>query len=206
MKKSYLRTSIAFACAFGLVACGGSDPDLVLQISSISGLTMDGLTVSNNGGTPEAVDYKLGYFRFKDMIGSDSNFDIKVEHDPSNAKCTVFNGKGKTATWSPTNIAIQCIANPHNVTATITGLTSAATGLVVVNGSARYEIAAGTTTYEFTKYDETKVPKVPISGQVGDGVAYGFVVLTQPTGKTCSIPNGGGIMGSTDVTITIDCK
>lgn len=204
MKNYYLRTSVALACAIGLVACGGSDNDLVLRISSITGLTAAGLTVSNNGGTPEAIAPGNSFYDFKNRIGSDSNYDVKVAHDPDNATCTVINGKGKTATWSPNNIILRCIPIPHNVTAKIIGLTPTATGLVVVNGNAQYEIPAGTELYEFTKYAADG--KTPESGQVGDGVAYGFVVLTQPAGKTCTIPNGGGIMGKTDVVITIDCK
>ena len=206
MKIFTLRTSAAIlACAFGLVACGGSDEDLVLQIRSISGLTKD-MTVRNNGGAAEPIKAGATFFNFPGLIGSDSDFNIEVIDQPLNAKCTVYNGKGKTGTYSPNNIVMECIATPHNVTATVSGLTS--NGLVVVNGSMQYTIpanaTANATTFEFTRTgaDGTK------TGQVGDGVAYGFVVLTQPTtptAQTCVIENGGGIMGNKDVVIAIKC-
>jgi hypothetical protein len=203
MKKYYLRTCVALACAFGLAACGGDDADLQLRVSII-GLTKTGLTLKNNGGEPEPVDHLLTVFTFKDWIGTDSNFFIETVGQPSNANCKVENGKGKTSTYAPNNIFVQCTPNPHNVIAKITGLAGATTNLVVVNGSARHEIAPATTSYKFTKYAADGI--TAISGQVGDGVAYGFVVLTQPTGKTCTIPNGGGIMGAADVTIDIICE
>lgn len=202
MKNFKLRTSAAIlACAFGLVACGGSDEELILQIRSITGLTKD-MTVRNNGGAPVTIVAGSNFFNFPGFIGSDSNFNIEVVSEPSNAKCTVYNGKGKTGAYSPNNIIMECIPTPHNVTANITGLTSS--GLVVVNGSTQYTIPAGTRVFEFTRTaaDGTK------TGQVGDGVAYGYVVLTQPStpsAQTCVVANGGGIMGDKDVVITITC-
>lgn len=200
MKTNYLRTCAALACAFGLVACGGGDDDLVLQFR-ISGLTKPGLTVSNNGGAPETVESGATFYAFKNRIGSDANFDIKADTSPTGTTCEVINGKGKTSSYAPTNIFVVCTPIPHNVSATITGLGDNA-GLVVVNGAAQYAIPAGATTFSFTLKDATGQVT---GGQVGDGVAYGFSVLTQPANRTCTIPDGGGIMGSTDVVININC-
>jgi hypothetical protein len=200
MKNFTLRTSLALACAASLVACGGGRDDLILQIRSITGLTKD-MTVRNNGGTPLTVAAGSTYFNFPGNIGEDESFNIEVATQPANATCTVYNGKGKTGAYSPNNIIMECIATPHNVTANVVGLTG--TGLVVVNGTAQYTIPAGSTSFNFTttNADGTK------SGQVGDGIAYGFVVLTQPTNpaQNCIVQNGTGVMGSTDVVITIKC-
>jgi hypothetical protein len=201
MKNLILRSSLALACAAGLVACGGGDDELILQIRSINGLTKDGLTVRNNGGTPQAIPAASTYFNFPGLIGSDSDFNIEIVTQPPNATCVVYNGKGKTGSYSPNNIFMECTATPHNVTATVTGLTG--TGLVVVNGTRQYPIPANTTSFSFTTTaaDGTK------SGQVGDGVAYGFVVLAQPSNpaQTCVVENGTGVMGNTDVVIAIKC-
>ena len=92
MKIFKLRTSAAIlACAFGLVACGGSDEQLILQIRSISGLTKD-MTVRNNGGAPQEIKAGATFFNFPGFIGSDSDFNIEIVTEPSNAKCTIFNG------------------------------------------------------------------------------------------------------------------
>ncbi len=200
MKTYYLRTVAALACAFGLVACGGGDDDLLLQVR-ISGLTKTGLTLTNNGGEAEAVEAGASFYNFKNRIGSDSNFDIVAKTSPAGTNCEVINGKGKTSSYAPNNIFVVCTPIPHNVTANITGL-GANAGLVVVNGAAQYAIPASATTFSFTLKDaDGKVT----GGQVGDGVAYGFSVLTQPANQTCTIPDGGGIMGSVDVVININC-
>ena len=199
MKNFYLRTSLALACAFGLVACGGSKDELVLYVNA-AGVTKTGLTITNNNGTPLAVPVNTAVVSFPDRIGEDSNFDVTIATQPTNAVCTIENGRGKTGAFSPNNIFLRCVAIPHNVSATVTGLT--ATGLVVVNGAMQYTIAPNVPTFNFTltAADGTK------TGQVGDGSAYGFVILTQPTGQTCSIANGGGIMGNADVTnVAITC-
>ncbi len=199
MKNLYLRTSLALACAFGLAACGGGGGDLLLFISPIYGLTKDGMTIRNNGGTPVPVAAGSATYTFADRIGVDENFNIEIVTQPPNATCTVINGKGKTGSYTPTGIAINCIATPHNVSATVSGLVG--TGLEVVNGAQRYPITAnGVFSFTLTAADGTK------TGQVGDGNAYGYVILTQPTGQSCVVENGGGIMGSTDVTnINIKC-
>lgn len=199
MKTYYLRTVAALACAFGLVACGGGDDDLLLQVR-ISGLTKTGLTLSNNGGAAEPVEAGATFYNFKNRIGSDANFDI-VATSPAGTNCEVINGKGKTSSYAPTNIFVVCTPTPHNVTAKIVGLGDNA-GLVVVNGAAQYAIPAGSEIFKFTLTDAAG--KVT-GGQVGDGVAYSYAVLTQPANRTCTIPDGGGIMGSVDVVININC-
>jgi hypothetical protein len=200
MKTYYLRTVAALACAFGLVACGGGNDDLALAVH-VSGVTQNGLTLTNNGGEPEAVLTPWTSYIFKNPVGSDSNFEILVKTSPPGTTCEVINGKGKTSSYAPTNIFVVCSPIPHNVTATITGLGSNA-GMVVVNGPVQYTIPADATTFNFTLKDSTG--KVT-GGQVGEGIGYGFAVLTQPANKTCTIPNGAGIMGSTDVVININC-
>lgn len=205
MKNFYLR-SMAVACAFGLAACGGGGGDLLLGISPIYGVTKDGLTISNNGGTPVAILHGTTSYVFTEHIGTDTAFDIKIVTQPPNATCTIVNGKGTTGAYSPTGIAINCIANPYNVSAQVSGLTAVAADashLVVVNGALKYTIASGATdpfTYHFALADDgTKTT-------VGDGEAYGYVILTQPALQKCTLLNGGGIMGSADVSnLTITC-
>lgn len=201
MKKMFLRTGLALACAAGLAACGGNDDgDLLLRVF-INNLTKDGLTLSNNGGTALPVAAGSTFFDFPNLIAADSDFDIKVVTSPSNAVCTIYNGTGKSGTYAPQGIRVDCITKLHSLKASVTGLTGP---LVVVNGNVRFNIPAGTTVFDFTTYDaEGK----PVAGQVGDGQSYTLQVLTQPTGQTCTIANGTGVMGETDVTnIAIDCR
>jgi hypothetical protein len=202
MKNSYLPSSLALACAFGLAACGGGHNDLVLTINPIYGVTQDGLTVTNNGGTPEVIPKGTTFYSFTNMIGTDTNYNVQIATSPSNATCTVYNGQGKTGAYAPNNISINCVAIPHNVSATVTGLTGQ---LDVVNGSMQYKITPtllinGVFSFTLKAADGT------LTGQVGDGNAYGFVILNQPAGQKCDIANGGGVMGANDVTnVAITC-
>jgi hypothetical protein len=163
-------------------------------------LSQDGLTISNNGGSPIAVPKGTTYLDYPGGIGSDANFDIKVVTNPPNATCTPYFARGRAAGYSPTGIYIECVTTPHSVFANITGLTGQ--GLVIVNGANQWTIPAGTTRFDFTRRNE----KGEVTGgQVNDGSSYAFLVLSQPAGQTCSVTNGTGVMGNTDVTIGISC-
>lgn len=204
MKKMFLRSGMALALAAGLAACGGGgNADLVLRVF-INNLTKDGLTLSNNGGAPLPVPAFATTFDFPELIASDSDFDIKIVTSPSNAVCTIFNGTGQSGNFSPQGIRIDCITKMHSLKASVTGLTS--TGLVVVNGNVRFNIPPNTSPFDFTTYVDGK----PVAGQVGDGQSYTLQVLTQPTtpvAQTCTITNGTGVMGETDITnIAIACQ
>ena len=204
MKNLYLRTSVALACAFGLAACGGGGKNLQLVINPITGVTQDGMTISNNNGTPIPIPAGTGAFAFPDLIGNDTKFDIKIVTPPSNATCTVYNGTGKTGAYAPSGIAIQCIAIPHIVTAMVSGLSDTGT-VTVVNGSAFYNITASALVDG--KFELTKTVNGVKTGQVGEGDAYGFEVLHQPSSpaQNCTILDGGSIMDKLDVTIHINC-
>lgn len=202
MKNLFLRSSVALACVVGLVGCGGEDATLVLPVS-ISGVNKEGLTIRNNGGPALAVPLGVTLFQFPDLIAPDSDFNIEIVTKPSNATCSVVNGKGKSGAFSPNNISVVCIVNPFNVTGTVSGLKTA--GLIVINGADRTEIPANATTFTMTKVSaDGKVT----TGQVGDGYPYGLAIFQQPAAGSgvCTLQNGTGIMGAADVTnVKITC-
>jgi hypothetical protein len=201
MKSLYL-SSVAIACALSLVACGGDDGNLVLS-GSVSGVTKDGLVLKNNGGSPLTVAAGSTSFVFPDLVGTDTNFEITVDAKPSNVeKCTVFNGKGKTGTYSPVSIAVVCEIFQRDLGGSISGLDSS--GLILINGSDRQQIAAGATSFTMTKLatDGTYA-----SGRVPEGAPYGITVFQQPAGRTCAVSNGTGIMGGAAVTnVAVTCN
>jgi hypothetical protein len=91
---------------------------------------------------------------------------------------------------------VTCTIRQRALTATINNLTGS--GLVLINGSDKQTIPAGTKTWPMASVNE-------------DG-AYGVTVLTQPTGQTCAVSggssgNGSGIMGATETTtVTVTCS
>lgn len=192
MKSLYLRSSVALACALGLAACGGGDDNLLLA-GNVYGLLKDGLVIQNNGGPDLAIPAGATNFSFPQLISSDSDFNITVKALPPSTKCDVVNGKGKSGAYSVYSVEIRCVTSSYDLGGTISGLD--ATGLVLINGSQRKVIPAGATSFTMTAFADDGTTYV--SGRVPDGQPYGITILQQPTGRTCSVANGTGTMGST---------
>lgn len=203
MKSIYLRSGVALACALALAGCGGDDGNLLLG-GTVYGLTKDGLVLQNTkNNTTVAVPAGSSSFVFQELIGSDTEFEITVKTQPTAAKCDVTYGKGKTGAYNVTSIIVTCLTNSYELGGTISGLTS--DGLVLVNGSQRVTVAAGATSFKFTKL--LADGKIDPATKVPDGSPYGVSVLTQPAGKTCTVTNGTGTMGSADslTTVQVTC-
>jgi hypothetical protein len=185
MKSSILRAGVALACALGLAACGGGDGDQYLAGSITSGVTKDGLVLTNNGGDDLAVPAGATRFQFSQRISTDDQFKIEVKSYPSNVKpngCHIFNGSARANYYTIAQITMYCEIKTHPLVIKINGLSTS--GLVVINGTDRQPVAAGATTQTMNPVFE-------------DG-PYGITILQQPTGQTCSVSNGTGTMGSTD--------
>jgi hypothetical protein len=198
MKSSILRAGVvALACALGLSACGGGSGDLYLT-GTVSNVTKDGLVLQNNGGDDTPVTTPYTSFQFNNRVSTDDQFNVTVKSIPSNtSECHPINGKARANYYTIAQIAITCTIIQHPLTASIKNLTGS--GLVIVNGSDRHDVPAGTAS-------------VPMATVYEDG-AYGVSVLQQPTGQTCTVSggssgNGSGVMGSATegVTVTVTCS
>lgn len=194
MKSSILRAGVALACALGLAACGGGSGDLLLQGTINNGVTVDGrlaaltkegLVLTNNGGDELTIPAGATSFQFKRAVSTDDEFNIEVKAKPSNIDtCTISNGKARANYYTIAQVSITCYVKTHKFVIQIAGLTTS--GLVVVNGTDRKDVPAGTTSLKMDDVYE-------------DG-AYGVTVLQQPSGQTCRVENGTGTMGSDDTT------
>ena len=201
MKSLTLRSSVVLACALSVAGCGGGNKNLLLA-GSISGLTKDGLVLQNNG---EKLVIAAGQttFSFLTLLSNDEAFDVTVPSSPASADCTVANGKGKTGAYNVTSVLVTCVTHTFELGGKIDGLGDAS-GLVVVNGSDRQEIKAGATIFNMTRvYADNSYA----SGKVAQDAPYGVSILTQPTGRSCTVQNGTGTMGDKAVSsIQINCK
>jgi hypothetical protein len=197
MKSSILRAGVALACALGLAACGGGGGDLYLSGTITSGVTKDGLVLTNNGGDDLAIPAGATSFQFANRVSTDDQFDIKVKSKPSNvADCYIQNGTARANYYTIAQVSMYCVIKTHNLTVQINGLTGS--GLVLINGTDRQPVAPG----------ETSKLMAPV---YEDG-PYGIKVLQQPAGQTCTVSGGGsgngsGTMGSTDLNgdVVVNC-
>lgn len=194
MKSSYLRAGAALACAAALSACGGSDGELLLG-GSFSGVTKTGLVLTNNGGNRLEIPASTagngtGTFWFNDLVSTDDEYNVEVAGIPDNVqKCEIANGKGRAA-FNITTVQVICEFKRHELKGSISNLQGS--GLVLVNGSNRVDIGAGATSFAMATVPE-------------DGI-YGIAILQQPANQTCTIANGSGTMGKTDVTnVSVTC-
>jgi hypothetical protein len=183
MKSSILRAGVALACALGLAACGGGSGDLPLT-GSVIGVNKDGLVLQNNGGHDTAVAAPYTAFQFNDNVSTDDEFNVTVKSMPSNIEsCTVDYGKARANYYTIAQIRVVCSVKLHALQVAVSGLKNS--GLVLVNGSDRQEVPAGA-----TKQLMAKVP---------EDAPYGVAILTQPANQTCTVANGSGTMGATDL-------
>lgn len=189
MKSSYLRAGVALACALGLAACGGGGGEIYLG-GSVVGLTKDGLVLQNNGGSDLTVPAGASSFVFKDLIRTDSNYNVTVKSQPSNASCVVQGGTGNSGAFNVNSVVVVCTTFTHALGGTVSGV--AGGDVVVVNGSDKVTIHPGDTTFQMAK--------------VAEEAPYGLTILSQPAGLSCNIANGVGKMGTTDIgNVQVNC-
>ena len=120
-----------------------------------------------------------------------SAYNVTVKTNPAGQTCSVANGSGTVGSSDITNIAVTCAAAAtYQVGGTVSGLSArwcCRTTGVMTSASAR---AAGS-------------PSPPRSSA---GSAYNVTVKTNPAGQTCSVANGSGTVGSSDITnIAVTC-
>jgi hypothetical protein len=195
MKSSYLRAGVALACALGLAACGGGGAGDIYLGGTVYGLTKTGLVLQNNGGSDLAVEPSGAFatpFLFANLIGTDTPYDVTIKSKPSNADCTITNGKGTSGPFNVNTIAVTCVTHTHALAGSVSGLDLATDNLVVVNGADRVVIPPKSSAFSMAK--------------VAEDSPYGITILTQPAGLACSVANGVGKMGTTDVgNVQISC-
>jgi hypothetical protein len=174
-------TNIAVSCTVNHYTIGGT----------ISGLTASGLVLQDNGANNLAITAN-GTFTFSTPVPSGGTYAVTVLTNPSGETCVITNGSGIVGVSNVTNIAVNCSANHYTIGGTISGLTAGASLVLQDNGASNLTITAnGTFTFA------TPLPS---------GGTYAVTVLTNPSGETCQVTNGSGIVGVSNVTnIAVSC-
>ncbi len=209
MKILTLRSCVVVACAFALASCGGGSSNLLLG-GIVTGLTKSGLSVQNGNGTPLEIPAGASSFGFSQLLSSDESFDVKIVTQPTGAKCSVSDGKGTTGSFDITSVRIICVTNTYNLGGTITG-TLDVNGLVLANGKETKAIKAGATSFTMSAQKDDGTPLVAadgsVAGKVADGAPYGITVYQQPLPRICTVANGVGTMGSSDINnVIVNCN
>lgn len=206
MKSSILRAGLALACAAALASCGGGNRGELILFVAVTGVTQDGLVVTNNGGSDLAIPANPATTpRFPGLIPSDSVYNVAVKSVPKNvasiADCKVLNPTGNSGLYNVT-VQINCTIKTHPLGGTVTGLKPANTGLILANGADQVAIAPGP-----VPADPTQQPSVTFSMKpVSEGYPYGITVLQQPSGATCTVANGVGTLQNDVTNVAVTCS
>ena len=160
--------------------------------ATVSGLHATGLVLLNNGSSSIPVSNGATSVGIATGVADGTAYAVTVQTQPTGQTCSVANGSGMVGSANVTNIAVSCVDDTYNITASISGLT--ASGLKLRNnGVGNISVASGVTS-------------MPIATGVPSGTAYAVAVVAQPTGLSCSAANGSGTVGFADVTITVTCS
>jgi RNase P/RNase MRP subunit p29 len=183
------RAAIVLVTVTGLTACGGGSNVSNISVSgTITGLSTGTLTL-NNGSSSLTLPTNTSTFTFTARVPTGYSFNTVVTAQSADLTCRVTNGSG-VASGDVTNVVVACVPN-QTLGGVVYGLTAA--GLVLANGSDTVGVPVNTGTFV-------------LPTKIGDGFAYGVTVLTQPAGLTCTVQNGVGKMGTTNVSnVAVNC-
>ncbi len=175
----------------GSVGSGGSTTYSVG--GSVSGLSGT-VVLQDNGGDTLSVTAN-GSFTFATQLASGAAYAVTVKTNPSGQTCTVASGSGVVASANVTNVAVTCTANGGGgTTYSVGGSVSGLSGTVVLqdNGGDTLSVTAnGSFTF---------------GTQLASGAAYAVTVKTNPSGQTCTVASGSGVVASANVTnVAVTC-
>ena len=181
------------------IACGTrpacSDTTSFTVGGNVSGVAGSGLVLSLNGSTHLPISAN-GAFTFPGGLATGVAYEVTVGTQPSNPAqtCAVANGSGTIGAANVTNVVVTCATSTFTVGGTVSGLSGS--GLVLsLNGS--------------TDSDDRCEWRVHVPGAFAGGTTYAVTVGTQPSSpaQTCTIVNGSGTIGATNVTnVVVTCS
>lgn len=172
-------TSVVVNCAAGAYTVGGS----------VSGLV--GSVVLQNNGADDLTLTANGSFAFATTLANNATYNVTVKTQPTGQTCIVANGSGMIAGANVTNVSVTCTTNKYTIGGTITGL----------KGSVVLQNNGGDNLTRNADGSFTFMTSIPYNG------TYNVTVLTQPNGQVCTVSNGSGVVGTSNVTdIVVTCE
>ncbi|MDH5720600.1 MAG: hypothetical protein OEZ13_08255 [Spirochaetia bacterium] len=163
---------------------------------NITGNLSGNVTLRFIGGAHNTTLVKsaTGAFNFNAFpVNDGTSWIINVESVAGGGFCNASNNTGIISGANVTNVSVVCALATHKVAGIVSGLSGS--GLVLKNNGGDNKSIGANGYFEFAT-------------QVAEGASYSVTVGTHPSGplQLCSVSNGSGIMGTTDVTnVTVNC-
>lgn len=197
MKAKYLGTAVL---ALVLAGCGGKSEFTITGTfydasGFVTGVKNPGLELAN-GDDVIAIPVGATAFSFPRTVEYGDNFNVVVKTQPQHMTCSPVNTSGTAGRTESVTIPITCSQNTYSVLVAVKGLAAAGATtdakLQLINGSSVVEILSTAPSANF--------------GSIPVGSAYGITIFQQPTGQTCTITNGSGVMGDANrADAVVDC-
>jgi len=199
MKLTFTRAAALLALAIGLTACGGKASFTVG--GPVTGLIYDGLVITNvtNGDTkavpkPLAAAAGATTFALDKSLDYGQTYDVRISAQPEHETCTLFGGADTAGRLSVINITVTCAVQQFTIGGTVSGLrsvldTTTKTGLVITNGADKLAL----------ELDGAYV----MPAKVAYAQSYGVSIVTQPTGKTCTVSNPSDTVKSVQLSVGV---
>lgn len=159
--------------------------DTLPILGTVSGLgTGKTVVLQNNLGDDVTISADGSFsFLLGNILGT--TYSVTVKTQPAGQICTVTNPSG-TATAAVTNVLVTCATNAAKVGGTVSGL-APGKSVVLQNNATDDLTISGNGAFTFAT-------------AINSGSAYAVTVKTQPVDQFCTVTNGSGTMGPSDVT------
>jgi uncharacterized repeat protein (TIGR03803 family) len=187
------------ACSIaGASGAVGSSNVTSVVVTCVAGYTVGGTVYGLSGGESitllSAGEQALvlsasGTFTFSPALPTGTGYEIIELPEPtSSVPCSIVNGSGTVGSANVTNVIVSCAT----LGGTISGLSSGESVTLLNNGG-----------YAMTF---TKSGPFAFSSVFAFGSTYHVTIQTQTPGIKCSVADGSGTMGATNVTsIAVSC-
>jgi N-acetylneuraminic acid mutarotase len=174
-------TNVSVTCSSDPYTLGGS----------IAGLIGSGLVLAN-GSNSVPVLANATSFVLPTAVAFGTHYAVTVETQPAGLTCTASMASGTMPAANVANVSVTCSTQAFTLGGTVSGLTGM--GLVLANGGDTVTVLPNATGFS-------------LPTAVAFGSNYAVTIAAQPTGLTCSVSAGAGVMPAAAVTtVAITCS
>lgn len=176
----------------GKAGAGGAPSETKYDVGGdVSGLSGSGLVLKLNGSDELPVS-KNGSFTFDTMLASGASYAVSVGTQPKDPvqACSVAAGSGKIDMANVSNVKVTCSTATRSVGGTLTG-----------SGNAQLTLKNGTETLDLNADGNFTFPTA-----IKQGDSYAVSVQTAPAGRTCTVAQGSGTVGTSNIeNVAVSC-
>ena len=182
-----------------LSSCGGGGDGTSgtrASVYSIGGTAtglIPGRTITlTDSGSDRLIVTANGPFTFAQKLGAGTAYSVAIGTAPAGQTCTLANAAGTVGSSNITNVAVACTPDSYTIGGTVSGLPQG-TNLELLDNAADVAWVNSNGPFTFA----TAVPS---------GASYEVTVGQQPSGRNCTVAQGAGTVGSSNVSnVSVGC-